>query len=60
LCESNGGAFGTGHVDFMAVGRALNQIGYTGFASVKVYRQSDLETAARESIDYLRRIGFAN
>ena len=60
LCESNGGPFGTGHVDFMAVGRALKQIGYNGFASVKVYRQSDLETAARESIDYLRRVGFAN
>jgi sugar phosphate isomerase/epimerase len=60
LCESNGGAFGTGHIDFTAVGRALNQIGYAGFASVKVYRQSDLETAARESIDYLRRVGFAN
>jgi sugar phosphate isomerase/epimerase len=60
LCESNGGPFGTGHVDFMAVSRALNQIGQTGFASVKVYRQSDLETAARESIDYLRRVGFAN
>jgi len=60
LCESNGGPFGTGHVDFMSVGRALRQIGYNGFASVKVYRQSDLETAARESIDYLRRVGFAN
>jgi D-psicose/D-tagatose/L-ribulose 3-epimerase len=60
LCESNGGPFGTGHIDFMGVGRALKQIGYTGFASVKVYRQSDLETAARESIDYLRRVGFAN
>jgi D-psicose/D-tagatose/L-ribulose 3-epimerase len=60
LCESNGGPFGTGHVDFMAVGRALNQIGYSGFASVKVYRQSNLETAARESINHLRRIGFAD
>jgi sugar phosphate isomerase/epimerase len=60
LCESNGGPFGTGHVDFMAVDRALNQIGYTGFASVKVYRQSDLATAVRESIDYLCRIGFAD
>jgi sugar phosphate isomerase/epimerase len=60
LCESNGGPFGTGRVDFMAVGRALKQIVYTGFASVKVYRQSDLETAARESIDHLRRVGFAD
>jgi sugar phosphate isomerase/epimerase len=60
LCESNGGAFGTGHVDFAAVGRALKQIGYTGFGSVKVYRHADLERAARESIDSLRQIGFAD
>jgi sugar phosphate isomerase/epimerase len=60
LCESNGGAFGTGHIDFPAVGRALKQVGYTGFGSVKVYRQSDLKAAARESIAYLRRIGFAD
>ena len=50
--------FGTGHIDFAAIGRALNQIGYDGFASVKVYRHPDLQTAARESIDYLRRVGF--
>jgi D-psicose/D-tagatose/L-ribulose 3-epimerase len=58
LCENNGALFGTGHIDFAAVGRALNQIGYDGFASVKVYRHPDLQTAARESIDYLRRAGF--
>jgi len=58
LCESNGGAFGTGHIDFAAVGRVLNQIGYNRFASVKVYRQSDFQVAARESIEHLRRVGF--
>jgi sugar phosphate isomerase/epimerase len=58
LCENNGALFGTGHIDFAAVGRALNQIGYDGFASVKVYRHPDLQTAARESINYLRRVGF--
>lgn len=64
LCESNGGAFGTGHIDFVAVGRALTQIDYTGFVSVKVYRQHSgpqsmpLETAAGESIDHLRQLGF--
>ncbi len=58
LCESNAGPFGTGHIDFAAVGRALNQIGYSGFASVKVYRQATGSDAARSSIEYLRRIGF--
>lgn len=43
LCESNGAEFGTGHIDFPAVFQALDQIGYTGFASVKVYRRLSLE-----------------
>ena len=54
LCESNGGQFGTGHVDFAAVLQALDTIGYSGFASVKVYRHLPLPQAARTSIDYLR------
>lgn len=58
LCESNAGLFGTGHVDFAAVGRALREIAYDGFASVKVYRHANMEDAARSSIEYLRRIGF--
>ena len=58
LCESNGGRFGTGHIDFAAVGRALWQIGYQGFGSVKVYRPESVDDAARSSIEYLREIGF--
>ena len=58
LCESNGGRFGTGHIDFAAVHEALEHIGYSGFASVKVYRQVDAEEAARSSIEHLRRAGF--
>jgi sugar phosphate isomerase/epimerase len=60
LCESNAGEFGTGHVDFAAVGRALQETDYEGFASVKVYRHADFETAARSSIEHLRRIGFGS
>lgn len=58
LCESNGGRFGTGHIDFAAVRGALQQIGYRGFASVKVYRGLSLEEAARTSIAALHRAGF--
>jgi 5-keto-L-gluconate epimerase len=58
LCESNGGPFGTGHIDLKSVAKALEQIGYDGFASVKVYRNATLEEAARGSIGYLRRAGF--
>jgi sugar phosphate isomerase/epimerase len=54
LCESNGGKFGTGRVDFAAVLDALDRIDYTGFASVKVYRHVGLEDAAKSSLSYLQ------
>lgn len=53
LCESNGSLLGTGHLDFAAVLRALDQIGYDRFASVKVYRGAILEDAAPHSLRYL-------
>jgi sugar phosphate isomerase/epimerase len=54
LCESNGSLFGTGHLDFAAVLRALREVGYRGFASVKVYRGAGLEEAACTSMAHLR------
>lgn len=54
LCESNGSLFGTGHLDFAAVLGALDAIGYSRFASVKVYREAPLEQAARASLAHLR------
>ena len=53
LCESNGALFGTGHIDFRSVLDTLKQIGYEGFASVKVYREG-IERGARSAIEYLR------
>jgi D-psicose/D-tagatose/L-ribulose 3-epimerase len=58
LCESNGGRFGTGHVDFAAVREALEAVRYKGFGSVKVYRHVGAEEAARSSIEHLRRLGY--
>ena len=54
LGESNGGILGSGHVNFPSVLRALESVGYEGFASVKVYRKASLEEGARSSIEYLR------
>ncbi|MBT4101555.1 MAG: sugar phosphate isomerase/epimerase [Gemmatimonadetes bacterium] len=54
LCESNGGVLGKGHLDFTAVTSTLGQIGYEGFASVKVYRKASLEEAAQASMAYLQ------
>jgi len=53
LCESNGGVFGSGNVDFAAVLRALDDIGYDHFASIKVYRKSTLNDAISHSIAHL-------
>ena len=52
LCESNGALFGSGCIDFTAVLRALDDVGYDGFASVKVYRRPLLE-GAQTSIEHL-------
>jgi sugar phosphate isomerase/epimerase len=57
LCETNGGPLGTGHLDFPAVLSALDQAGYDGFVSVKVYRKSGWEEAARSSAGFLRSCG---
>ncbi len=54
LCESNGAVFGSGSVDFGPVLKALDEIGYDHFASVKVYRKSAMADAISQSIEYLR------
>ena len=55
LCESNGREFGTGHINFSAVLDTLDEIGYDRFASVKIYRGTDLEANARTSLTWLKR-----
>jgi D-psicose/D-tagatose/L-ribulose 3-epimerase len=53
LCETSGGPLGTGHLDVAAVLSALDQAGYEGFVSLKVYRNAGWEEAARRSAEYL-------
>jgi sugar phosphate isomerase/epimerase len=54
ICESNGGIFGSGNVDFKSILHALQSIGYEGFGSLKIYRNAGFEEGARSSIEYLR------
>jgi sugar phosphate isomerase/epimerase len=54
LCETNGGPFGTGNLDFRGVLQALDEVGYVHFASVKIYRKADWEEAARSAMAFLR------
>lgn len=59
LCETTGGLLGTGHLDVPGVLSALGEAGYDRFVSVKVYRGAGWEEAARDSMEHLRRSGFA-
>jgi D-psicose/D-tagatose/L-ribulose 3-epimerase len=54
LCETNGGPFGTGNLDFPAVLRALDDTGYAHFASVKIYRKVGWEEAAKGAMTLLQ------
>lgn len=53
LCETNGGPFGTGNLDFEGVVKTLDAVNYPHFASVKIYRKVDWEEAARGAIAFL-------
>jgi 5-keto-L-gluconate epimerase len=56
LCESNGGRFGTGRVDFSEVLEAVDRVAYAGWRSVKVYRGLSFGDAAGTSLEYLRSV----
>jgi sugar phosphate isomerase/epimerase len=45
---------GSGDIDFPAVTRTLEEIGYDGFVSAEIAPLPDPETAARSTVNYLR------
>jgi sugar phosphate isomerase/epimerase len=53
LCETNGGPFGTGNLDFPGVLRTLAEVDYNHFASVKIYRKADWQEAARSAMAFV-------
>lgn len=55
LCETNGGPFGAGHLDFRQIASELDNSGYRGFASVKIYRKAGWEEAMPAAIEFLRK-----
>jgi sugar phosphate isomerase/epimerase len=57
LCESNGGPFGSGNIDFPAVLRAVKESGYRHYLSVKIYRKARWEEAAPQAAAFLSRCG---
>jgi sugar phosphate isomerase/epimerase len=58
LCETNGGPFGSGNLDFAAVLTELMASGYKGFASVKIYRTLRWDEAAQRAIEFVRRLAL--
>lgn len=47
---------GSAHLDFPKIVSVLNEIGYDGFVSLEILPLPDGDTAARESISYLRNL----
>ena len=60
LCETNGGRFGGGGLDFRRILSALEEVGYDRFVSLKIYRKLGWEEAARSSAEFLRRLDYGN
>jgi sugar phosphate isomerase/epimerase len=58
LCESNGGVFGSGNLDFASVFAALDEVQYDKFVSIKVYRHVGWLEAARSTMSYLRQVNL--
>jgi len=59
LCETNGSVFGSGHLHFPAVCRALADVGYAGYVSCKIYRGATWEEGASTAMEVLKSIGAA-
>jgi len=56
IADSNRWYPGAGHVDFQKVVEALYQIGYEGFISAEILPLPDSDTAARETVKYMRKL----
>ncbi len=56
VADSNRWHPGAGHVDFASVIRTLREIGYDGWLSAEIMPAPDPDTAARRTIEYLRRM----
>jgi 5-keto-L-gluconate epimerase len=54
LCDTNGGPFGSGGLDFHAVLATLTESGYRHYISVKIYRKLGWEEAARSAAAFLK------
>ncbi len=56
LCESNGNVMGSGHLKFRPILRALRDIKYPGYVSLKIYREP-WQVGAETSLPHLKSLG---
>jgi len=56
VADSNRWYPGAGHIDFREILEVLDKIGYTGFISAEILPHPDPDTAAEETIKYLRSV----
>ncbi len=56
IADSNRWYPGAGHVDFQKVVETLYKIGYEGFISAEILPLPDSDTAARETVKYMRKL----
>ncbi len=57
LADSNRQAPGTGHIDFLGVIRALNDIGFSGYLSLdSVPAKPDWQTLVRHSLPFMKQM----
>ena len=55
FADSNRLAPGWGHLDFGSIIKALNDVNYNGWVSVEILPKPDPDSAAKKSIEYLRK-----
>jgi len=55
FADSNRLAPGWGHLDFGSIVKALNDVNYNGWISVEILPKPDPDSAAKKSIEYLRK-----
>lgn len=57
LCETNGGLYGSGSLNFPAVLLKLRETAYPHYTSVKIYRHTTWQDGSRAAAAFLRRWG---
>ena len=56
LADSNRWYPGAGHIDFPKIIETLNEVNYEGFVSAEILPYPDPDIAAKNTIDYMRKL----